>query len=149
MELPRYIKSLKGEEYSARNKRRNLILSVSYLLLGILWLFRGTMTPFFLYFMGMGLFGLFGVSLYSRNIHPGITFNNGSILLTSSFFKEKAINVSQLQKVELHLSKIILKLKENKEETVELSGYSYSSVKQLKESFQEYTNEYKIECTII
>lgn len=146
MELPKHISSLSGNSAKLETSRFRFYSSLVYLILGLIYAFFLPYNLFMGYFFIFGIAGLISYHLYSRNPKIGVTFDTDSIRIQPTLFKKKTIPMNEIVSVDIHLSSILLNLKNNHSEKIEVSNYTFGAVKELKESFKEYALLNKIEC---
>lgn len=153
MELPRHIASLSADRVGSETSNTRFYLYIGYLIVGFAMAIYSNGHNFLsnylmIYFFGIGIAGMITYHLYTKNPLVGITFNSDSIKIQPSLFKKKQIPLSEIESINIHLSSIHLILKTNQTEKIEMSNYSFSAVKELKEYFREYTAYNNIECVI-
>jgi len=148
MELPKYIPSLNAEAGKHQSSRLQFYLSLAYILLGLVWALFAAEHFFMVYFL---LFGIAGLTMhYIRLNYPsaGITFNAGFIKIQGAVFNKQIIPVEEIEFVNVHISSILLGLTKGRTEVIELSGFSFLAVKELKECFSDYAVQNGIDCII-
>lgn len=146
MELPKHILNLIGNGTSFEASKRNFYISLGYLLLGLIYVLFLPADFFMGYFFIFGIAGLVSYHLYKRNPKMGIIFDENFIRYQPSFRRKVIFNISEIERIEIHLSYILIILKSNASEKIELSNYTFSAVRLLKDSFREYCALKNIEC---
>jgi hypothetical protein len=153
LKLPKHISSLADDYVGSQTSNSRFYLYIAYLVVGFAMALFSNNHNFMqnylmIYFFGLGIVGMITYHLYAKNPRIGVTFNNDSIRIQSSLFKKKYIPLSGISSVSISLSFILIKMKNGQTEKIELSGYAFGAVKELKEYFREYTFQNKIECEI-
>ena len=147
MELPRHIPNLSGNQTSFEASKRNFYISLGYLLLGLVYVIFLPSDFFRGYFFIFGIAGLTTYYLYNKNPKMGIVFEDDYIRYQPSFKRKYVFPVSDIEKIEIHLTYINILSKNAHSEKIELSNYPFSGVKILKDSFREYCELKNIICS--